>query len=153
MTTTRCSTMVKDPISQRFRKCQKNVSRYTRCICSTHARKSVIKIQTLFRGYILRKKLKTFSLLPRDVWNRVLYYIIYQNNVQRCFQKSIDNIYTGKINSLKNKMRLMSINAIIYEADGEEIKMYKKYMYEADRLIYNRNYAIDLINMRRVILF
>ena len=145
--------MVKDPISHRFRKCQKKVSRYTRCICSTHARTYVIKIQKWIRGYLLRKKLKIFSELPRDVWDRVLYYIIYQNNVQRCFQKSIDNVYTGKINSLKNKMRWMTINGSIYDADGEEIKMYKKYMYEADRLIYNRNYTIDLINMRRVILF
>jgi hypothetical protein len=153
MTTSRCNILVKDPISHRFRKCQKNVSMYTRCICSTHARTDVIKIQKWIRGYLLRKRLKIFSELPSDVWNRVLYYIIYQNNVQQCFQKSIDNIYNGKINSLKNKMRLMSINGSIYEADGEEIKMYKKYMYEADRLIYNRNYAIDLINMRRVILF
>lgn len=153
MTATRCSVMVKDPISHRFRKCQKNVSRYTRCICSTHARVYITKIQAHIRGYLLRKRLKIFSELPRDVWDRVLYYIIYQNNVQRCFQKSIDNIYTGKINSLKNKMRWMTINGSIYEANGEEIKMYKKYMYEADRLIYNRNYAIDLTNTRRVILF
>ncbi len=153
MTTTRCSVAVKDPVSHRFRKCRKNVTKYTRCMCMTHARIYIIKIQARIRGYLLRKRLKIFSELPRDVWDSVLYYIIYQNNVQRCFQKSIDNIYTGKINSLKNKMRWMTINGSIYEADGEDIRMYRKYMYEADRLIYNRNYAIDLTNMRRVILF
>lgn len=153
MTTTRCSVVVKDPVSHRFRKCRKNVSRFTRCMCMTHARIYITKIQARIRGYLLRKRLNIFSELPCDVWNRVLYYIRYQNNIQRCFQKSIDNVYNGKINSFKNKMRMMTINGSIYEADYEDIRMYRKYMYEADRLIYNRNYAINLTNMRRVILF
>ena len=153
MTTTRCSVAVKDPVSHRFRKCRKNVTRYTRCMCMTHARIYIVKIQALIRGYLLRKRLKIFSLLPDDVWDRILYYIRYQNNMQHCFQKSIDNVYNAKINRLNNKMRWITINGSIYEANGEDIKLYRKYMHEADRLIYNRNYAIDLTNMRRVILF
>jgi len=152
MTTTRCSTMVKDPISQRFRKCQKNVSRYTRCICSTHARTSVIKIQASIRGYILRKKLKMFSLLPYDVWNHVLYYTRYQHHIKQCFQKSIDNIYSTKINNLKNKMNIITINGSIYEAGSEEIKVYRKYMNESERLIYNRNCSVEMINTRGIII-
>jgi hypothetical protein len=117
----------------------------------THARIYIIKIQALIRGYLLRKQLKIFSLLPNDVWDKVLYYIRYQNNIKHCFQKSINNVYNGKINNLKNKMRWMTINGSIYEANGEEIRLYRNYMYESDRLIYNRDYAIDLINTRRVI--
>ena len=59
--------------------------------------KNVIKIQKLFRGYILRKKIKQFKDLPIDVWNRVLYYIRYQHNIQHSFKKSIMKVYDSKI--------------------------------------------------------
>jgi hypothetical protein len=152
MTTTRCCIMVKDPISRRTRKCQKNVSRYTRCICSTHARISVIKIQARIRSYILRKKLKTFSLLPCDVWNHVLYYMRYQHHIKQCFQKSIDNIYSTKIINLRIKINTIIINGSIYEADSEEIKIYRKYSRDCDNLIYNRNCSIEMINTRGIII-
>lgn len=152
MTTSRCNMLVKDPISRHIRKCQKNVSRYTRCICSTHARMPVIKIQAHIRGYLLRKKLKTFSLLPYDVWDHVLYYMRYQHHVKQCFQKSIDNIYITKINNLKNKMNMITINGSIYEAGNEEIKMYRKYSRDSDNLIYNRNCSIELINTHGIII-
>jgi len=152
MTTSRCNILVKDPISHRIRKCQKKVSRYTRCICSTHARTNVIKIQKWIRGYICRKKLKTFSLLPCDAWRHVLYYIRYQHNIKHCFQKSIDNVYHCKINNLKNKMKMISINGTVYEANSEDIRTYGKYMNEAKRLVDNRNYVVDMINKQGIIL-
>lgn len=150
--TTRCNILVKDPISRRVRKCQKKVSIHSRCICMTHARIYIIKIQKWIRGYLLRKKLKTFSLLPCDVWRHILYYMTYQHKIKHCFQKSIDNVYQYKINNLKNKMKMISINGTVYEAHSEEIRTYGKYMNEAKRLNDNRNYVLDMINKQGIII-
>ena len=117
----------------------------------THARIFAIKIQAHIRGYLLRKKLNIFSLMPNDIWDKVLYYIRYQNNIKQCFRYSINNVYNRKINNLRNKMKMMTINGTVYEASGEEIRVYRKYQSESERLIYNRNYAMDLINTHCII--
>lgn len=64
---------------------------------SIYLRKSVIKIQKNIRGYLLRKKLKIFTKLPWELWDRVLYYSRYQHNIQHSFKNSISRIYDKKI--------------------------------------------------------
>lgn len=64
---------------------------------SYYLRKNAIKIQKIFRGYRLRKKLKVFKELPSELWDRVLYYSRYQHHIQHEFKNSISRIYDKKI--------------------------------------------------------
>jgi hypothetical protein len=49
-------------------------------------------------------------------------------------------------------MNIITINGSIYEAGSEEIKVYRKYMNESERLIYNRNCSVEMINTRGIII-
>ena len=64
---------------------------------SLYIRFKVIMIQSMYRGYLIRRKVKIYKNLPPDLWYRVLYYMRYQHYIQHQFKDSVLNIYDNKI--------------------------------------------------------
>lgn len=74
-----------------------------------------IIIQKTFRGYRLRKKLKVFKDLPRELWDRVLYYTKYQHHIQHEFKNSVSKIYDNKILVCDNNTVELRIHNLYYD--------------------------------------
>ena len=64
MPTNRCSIIVRDPETKRFRKCKKNKNHFS-CICSNHCYKYIVLIQSVWRSYFIRKK---YIVLIQSDW-------------------------------------------------------------------------------------
>ena len=89
----RCRNYIRDPITKRKRLCKKN-KKYSD-YCSIHANKVydkyVIKIQSVYRAYHVRKKLKIYNKLPRDLQRKILYYV-NENIYNKSYNKSVANV-------------------------------------------------------------
>lgn len=142
-------------------KCQCKTNQNKRCklrvnfvfanisVCYIHAKKlynsQASLIQSVYRGYICRKKLKTiFYPLPDEIKDIVLkhmreeYYISnYNKSINKILEKRVDklfgnphtyvNLTTLNINNLRNK--------IIYYQDIIEIyNLYTKYIYITEEI-------------------
>ena len=124
------------------RKC-KNSSTYNK-ICFIHCKKYyfnyIIKIQSIWRSHIVRKKLTNlFINLPNEIQNIVLYYM-REEYYKHSLYKSYANIYQGKIYKLEQELcQLFYQFQTIYSYDFdvyilEKIKIKDKINYFKSRL-------------------
>lgn len=97
MPSNRCQCVVFDTLTKRNRLC-KNKKKILD-FCSTHVifylNKYVIKIQSVYKGYYIRKKIDIFYKLPRDLQRKVIWHMnkeIYLNY----FHSSISKIIYSK---------------------------------------------------------
>ena len=118
-------------------------------LCYIHAKKlynsQVSLIQSVYRGYICRKKLKTlFYPLPDEIKDIVLkhmreeYYITnYNKSINKILKKRVDNLFgnpyiyvnltTLNINELRNKI-------VYYENIIDIYNLYTKYIYITEEI-------------------
>lgn len=66
-------------------------------VCFFHSNIYILFIQSIWRGYIIRRKLKQFSKLPSDLWNIILYFSKYDYNIQKKLYISYYKIYSNKL--------------------------------------------------------
>lgn len=92
--------------------------------CKNHSKlfynKFIIKIQKLFRGYYIRKKIKKiFIKLPNDLQEKILFFV-NENLYIKKYNKTIRNIINKKTYNiifhyqLKNKLTINFIKNIYY---------------------------------------
>ena len=103
MASCRCQTLIFDSLTKRYRLCKNKKKFYN--FCFIHAQieynKSAILIQSYFKAFIVRKKLKYFHKLPRDLQCKIIWHMresIYIN----CLNNSILKIINKKCNSFFN---------------------------------------------------
>lgn len=134
-------------------------------ICLKHFnmnyKKYLLKIQKIYKGYIVRKKLKNiFYILPRDIQNKILYYIRLPIYYKRYYKK-IEKIIYNKCYYFLNINNNFEINYLIksYELLNKYNKIlslnFLKYMYSViydfllqlnnDLYLIINNYNIDFI--------
>lgn len=99
MPTNRCSIIVRDPETKRFRKCKKNKNPFT-CICSNHCNKYIVFIQSVWRSYYIRKKVQLFSKLPIELWNMI---VSFHKIELMQFKRNFNNIHLNYINIYEKK--------------------------------------------------
>lgn len=83
-----------DSNTKRYRNC-KNKKFENFCYCAYHSKKIfnkyVIKIQKIYKGYYIRKKLKIYYNLPRDLQRKIIWHINTNLYVKQ-FNSSISKI-------------------------------------------------------------
>ena len=99
MPTNRCSIIVRDPETKRFRKCKKNKNHFS-CICSNHCYKYIVLIQSVWRSYYIRKKVQLFSKLPIELWNII---VSFHKIELMQFKRNFNNIHLNYINIYEKK--------------------------------------------------
>ena len=89
----RCRHNVIDDLTKRKRLCKKNKKYLDYCCIHSNKvyNKYVIKIQSVYRAYHVRKKLKIFNKLPRDLQRNILYYV-NENIYNKRYNKSVANV-------------------------------------------------------------
>jgi len=91
--------------SHRTRKCLK--SRKYGKFCPLHAgRIFLVKIQALWRGYRIRKKMNTFSKLPNDIWDIVYMYMKRRDDIIR-FNKGV---YASHVSIYNKRIEINDFN-------------------------------------------
>lgn len=90
--------------------------------CVTHSRINAIKIQSVWRGYRTRGKIKLLKKLPYDVLTIVQYYMRYDHNVQRKLFRSHLNIYNNRCNKYSHYYHFWKKNMLHVD---ELLKLYK----------------------------
>ena len=82
-----CYTNIWDTKQKMYRQCKRNKSYKDYCIY--HVKKVlniyIIKIQSFYRAYYIRKKLKIYYKLPREIQRKIIWHInekIYENAVE-----------------------------------------------------------------------
>lgn len=76
--------------------CKKKKCMFSK-VCFFHSNIYILFIQSIWRGYIIRRKLKQFSKLPSDLWNIVLYFSKYDYNIKKKLYISYYKIYSNKL--------------------------------------------------------
>lgn len=90
----RCTIDVFDSFKRKERKCLHK--RVWGPICSFHARRYAIKIQSVWRSYSTKKKVNIFKNLPDDLWKHIIKYISIRNNTIKLLESHI-KIYDVRI--------------------------------------------------------
>ncbi len=148
------NTFVNHKISQKYRKCRKSLDYlfYNLHICSSHAKKDIIKIQKVFRGWKSRKKLEFYKQLPLELWNKILYYIRYQHYIKQYFLTSLNKIYSLKINKLYSRMNDIIIRHVYNTVSSKEIQEYMNNYKTIKNFIFNQKFIIEKSNTRDIII-
>ena len=104
MPSNRCQSIVLDSESKRLRKCKMkfkweiNNLKYCTCHYNNILKKNIIKIQSLYRGYKIRRKIKYFSKLNCDLQRKIIKEIKY-DYYTNIYHQSISNIIIKKIHN------------------------------------------------------
>ena len=147
------NTFVNHKISQKYRKCRKSLDYlYKLHICSSHAKKHIIKIQKVFRGWKSRKKVEFYKQLPLELWNKILYYIRYQHYIKQYFLKSLNKIYSLKINNLYSRMNDIIIRHVYNTVSSKEIQEYMNNYKTIKNFIFNQRFIIEKNTTRDIII-
>ena len=94
-----CNYKLLDPKTQKKRYC-KNKKFTNECYCYIHYKflynDNALKIQKVYKGYYIRKKLKIYYKLPRDLQRKIVWHMnkdLYQRHYQSSISKIIYNRY------------------------------------------------------------
>ena len=92
----RCCELVFDRTTKRKRKCK--LTQYYDSFCYHHTNKlfrvPITMIQSLWRGYYLRKKINKLLIpLPREIQDIVLHYVRYDYNLAKYLYPIYNKIY------------------------------------------------------------
>ena len=87
-----------DPHEKKIRQCKLNkvFNDFCTCHCKTIYNKYVFKIQAVYKGYYVRKKLKLYYKLPRDIQRKIIWHMnkdIYLRHFNSSIFKLIKNRY------------------------------------------------------------
>lgn len=148
----RCRNYICDPITKRKRLCKKN-KKYSD-YCNIHSNKVynkyVIKIQSVYRAYHVRKKLNIYYKLPRDLQRKILYYV-NENIYNKRYNNSVANvIYNRCIKFCNNPEYQDILNArydiFIFNFESNESNSFNNIDPELIKLIKFKNDLYKLIN-------
>ena len=105
MPSCRCQALVVDPITKRFRLCKNKKKSYNFCFIHQQIEfnKSACLIQSYFKAKIIRKKLKYFRILPRDIQYKILWHVREPFYI-KCLNNSILKILNKKIDTFFNSI-------------------------------------------------
>lgn len=126
----RCVIDVFDQTTHRERKCLHN--RKWGNICSSHARKYIVKIQAAWKAYSTKKRVNLFKTLPEDAWKHILDFIILRNNTAKLLESHL-NMYTKKI--IQTKCNYRWPYTISYSEYNRILKIYSD----------NKDYIIKIL--------
>lgn len=115
-----------DSNTRRYRNC-KNKKFLNLCYCAYHSRKIydeyVIKIQKVYKGYYIRKKLKIYYNLPRDLQRKIIWHInknLYLKQFNSSISKIIYKRFETFYNNEKYKMKINQFyNLLQYTVIGQ----------------------------------
>ena len=125
---------------------------YSIHVCSFRVKKIIIKIQKAFRGWKNRKKVEFYKQLPVEIWNKILYFIRYQHYIERYFLKSINRVYSIKINNLYSRMNDIITQHINSNVSSEEIKEYMNIYKSIQHIFLNKKFIIEKIITKDIII-
>lgn len=149
----RCRYTVIDDFTKRTRLCKKNKKYMDYCYTHSYKvyNKNVIKIQSTYRAYRVRKKSKIYYKLPDDLQRKILYYV-NQNIYNKWYNDSVANIiynrcikfcYNPEFQDILNSrfdIFIFNFQQNIEENENNEDLEFKK-------LIKFRNNLYELINI------
>lgn len=113
---------------------------------------NTIKIQSYYRGFYTRKKLKIYYNLPRDLQRKVIWYF-NKDIYLKCFNSSVSSIIYRRIKTFcrNNKFILTNINKYIYSIyntyDSKTVDLMLNELYDIIKLI-NKYHII--INIKKI---
>jgi len=110
MPSCRCQYIVFDNLTKRKRLCKK--SKKVNIYCTTHLQilylTKIIKIQSVYRSFYIRKKLKIYYKLPRDIQRKIIWHL-NKDLYLKHFNSSITNIVHKKIINFYSNVNYKSI--------------------------------------------
>ena len=138
MPSNRCQVIVLDQETKRNRLCKKNKKFVNICTC--HALMYIIKVQAFYKGFYVRRKLKIFNNLPRDIQRLIIYHINEEIYTRR-FNSSISKLLDNKLNTFfNNPDYIIFINSYITFDN-----YYKNNSIEANEFVIELFYILRLI--------
>lgn len=129
--------MVYDSFTKRYRYCKKNKVFGEYCLCHNKMlfEKSTIKIQSVYKGFYIRKKLKIYYNLPRDLQRKIIWHVntdIYQRHFNSSIFKLIKNRYTKFVTN-PNYFHIILNHSVIFNINYIKLhnpELYKEFIME-----------------------
>ena len=158
MVLNKCKCKVFDSSTKRTRLCKNNV--FFRQSCRIHTNmtfKHISRIQSVIRGFLIRKKLKYFNILPRDLQLKIIYNmredfynhkynssiskLIYSKSKKFVIDKKLDflinianpNLWYNSDNNLDNS--LSEIENLFYLFSKYNMILNNDDIYEIDKYV------------------
>lgn len=109
MPTNRCRHIVFDPLTRKNRLCKNKKFFFDYCKCHLNLvfYKNATLIQSCYKGYYVRQKLKRFYNLPRDLQRKIIWHMnkdIYLRHFNCSLWKIIKYRYDEFFNNQRNKI-------------------------------------------------
>lgn len=108
----RCSAIITDISTHKQRKCKKNCNfiiqncKYCYIHANINYKQHIYKIQALFRGYKVRRKIKYLKLMPCDIQSKIISIIKEEHSLIK-YNQRLSNFLLKKI---KNEISLFTNN-------------------------------------------
>lgn len=135
-TNNRCKyNLVYDSLTKRYR-CCKNKKKFGN-YCLYHNKilfeKYAIKIQSAYKGFYIRRKLKIYYNLPRDLQRKIIWHVntdIYQKHFYSSVFKLIKNRYIKFIRDTNYYNIILNYSSHIYYIKLHHPELYKEFIME-----------------------
>ena len=100
MPSNRCQCNVQSKFTKKLRLClnNKKIMNYCHIHAEIHYAKYAIKIQSVFIGYYIRKKLKIYYKLPTDIQRKIIWHMNEEIYVKH-FHSSVSNLICHKLDN------------------------------------------------------
>lgn len=99
----KCNCMSKNIKNNGLRPCKAFALKYSNA-CLTHSRIKVIFIQSVWRAYRIRRKVKFMKKLPNDALHIIQHYMRYDHNIQYKLLPSYLKIYKKRFIALHKSL-------------------------------------------------
>lgn len=146
---------VYDPLTKRYRCCKKNKIFGNYCSCHNKMlfEDYAIKIQSAYKGFYIRKKLKIYYNLPRDLQRKIIWHVnneIYQKHFNSSVFKLIKNRYIKFIDNPNYFGIMNNYPNYIYYVKLEYPELYKEFIMELLSIMKISIKYYQIINTKKI---
>ena len=146
---------VYDPLTKRYRFCKKNKIFGDYCLCHNKIlfEQHAIKIQSAYKGFFIRKKLKIYYNLPRDLQRKIIWHVntdIYQRHFNSSIFKLIENRYIKFFKFLKDDNNFKIINNYFLNIDSQNSNLHTDIIIEFFSIQKISIKYYEIINLKKI---
>jgi len=152
MPSNRCQCKVQNKFTKQLRLClnNKKIMNFCHIHSEINYTKYVVKIQSIYKGYYIRKKLKIYYKLPTDIQRKIIWHMNNTLYVKH-FHSSVSKLIYKKLDDFVLKYNYNMLNVFTLENDTQLNSLSSDFFYELNHVIYllrKYNLVINYMNIK-----